>query len=101
MAKTCKIVKEKVRIKMSSAAKAKREELKKLIKKPDVSYEEQLAAVTRLQRMPRDTSEVRVQRRCRACGRPHAVYRKFALCRLCLRLAAMKGYVPGLVKASW
>ena len=39
--------------------------------------------------------------RCRRCGRPRAVYRKFGLCRLCLREAAHKGYVPGMVKSSW
>jgi small subunit ribosomal protein S14 len=39
--------------------------------------------------------------RCRRCGRPRAYYRKFGLCRLCLREAAHKGYVPGMSKASW
>ena len=101
MAKTCMIAKEKVRQKLSELARVKREELKKLIKATDVSYENQIASVLKLQKMPRDTSPVRVRRRCRSCGRPHGVYRKFALCRVCLRNAAMKGYVPGLVKASW
>jgi small subunit ribosomal protein S14 len=44
---------------------------------------------------------VRQQRRCQITGRPHAVYRKFGLCRNKLREAAMRGDVPGLVKASW
>ena len=39
--------------------------------------------------------------RCRQCGRPRAYYRKFGLCRLCLRKAAHQGYVPGMVKSSW
>ena len=39
--------------------------------------------------------------RCRTCGRPRAYYRKFGLCRLCLREAAHKGYVPGMSKSSW
>lgn len=39
--------------------------------------------------------------RCQRCGRPRAVYRKFGLCRLCLRDAAHKGYVPGMTKSSW
>ncbi len=39
--------------------------------------------------------------RCRKCGRPRAVYRKFGLCRLCLRDAAHKGYIPGMTKSSW
>jgi len=39
--------------------------------------------------------------RCRTCGRPRAVYRKFGLCRVCFRNAAHKGELPGVVKASW
>ena len=39
--------------------------------------------------------------RCERCGRPHAVYRKFKLCRICLRELAYKGQIPGLKKASW
>ena len=39
--------------------------------------------------------------RCQRCGRPHSVYRKFGLCRGMIRDAAMRGDIPGLVKASW
>jgi small subunit ribosomal protein S14 len=39
--------------------------------------------------------------RCRRCGRSRAYYRKFGLCRLCLRDAAHKGYIPGMTKSSW
>ena len=39
--------------------------------------------------------------RCRRCGRPRAYYRKFGLCRICLRHAAHNGYIPGLTKSSW
>ncbi|MGE5341590.1 MAG: type Z 30S ribosomal protein S14 [Candidatus Omnitrophota bacterium] len=39
--------------------------------------------------------------RCRICGRPRAVYRKFELCRLCFRELSLRGEVPGVVKASW
>jgi small subunit ribosomal protein S14 len=44
---------------------------------------------------------VRRKRRCRICGRPKGYYRKFDMCRLCLRELALKGEIPGLVKASW
>ena len=44
---------------------------------------------------------VRAYTRCRRCGRPRAVYRKFGLCRICLREVAHEGYVPGLTKSSW
>ena len=39
--------------------------------------------------------------RCERCGRPHAVLRKFRLCRICFRELAYKGYIPGVKKASW
>ena len=55
----------------------------------------------KLQKLPRDASPSRQQRRCRITGRPHGVYRKFGLCRNKLREAAMRGDVPGLTKASW
>jgi small subunit ribosomal protein S14 len=38
---------------------------------------------------------------CRRCGRPRAVYRKFGLCRVCLRELAHNGYIPGMTKSSW
>ena len=39
--------------------------------------------------------------RCERCGRPHSVYRKFKLCRVCFRELAYKGQIPGVTKASW
>ena len=45
--------------------------------------------------------KTRAYHRCNRCGRPRAVYRKFGLCRICLREAAHKGYVPGMTKSSW
>ncbi|MGB6068866.1 MAG: type Z 30S ribosomal protein S14 [Desulfomonilaceae bacterium] len=45
--------------------------------------------------------EVRQYNRCRICGRPRGYYRKFKLCRICLRNEALKGHVPGMVKSSW
>lgn len=39
--------------------------------------------------------------RCRKCGRPRAVYRKFGICRICLRDLAHNGYIPGMRKSSW
>ena len=43
----------------------------------------------------------RAYTRCNNCGRPKAVYRKFRLCRICFREMALKGYIPGVTKASW
>ena len=44
---------------------------------------------------------VRAYTRCVQCGRSRSVYRRFKLCRICLRNMALKGLVPGMVKASW
>ena len=51
----------------------------------------------------RKTPKFKVRRyiRCRICGRPRAVFRKFGLCRICLRTLAHRGEIPGVVKASW
>jgi small subunit ribosomal protein S14 len=43
----------------------------------------------------------RVNSRCRRCGRPRAVYRKFGVCRICLRELAHQGFIPGMTKSSW
>ncbi|MFO0915701.1 MAG: type Z 30S ribosomal protein S14 [Pirellulales bacterium] len=43
----------------------------------------------------------RLVRRCRMCGRPRAVYRKFGICRICFRKLADQGLIPGVRKASW
>jgi small subunit ribosomal protein S14 len=45
--------------------------------------------------------EVRVRNRCRQCGRPRGYYRRFGLCRICLRELALEGKIPGLRKSSW
>ena len=48
---------------------------------------------------PRD--RIRIRLRCRLCGRPRAVYRKFGICRICFRNMANHGLIPGVQKASW
>ncbi|MFQ3200489.1 MAG: small subunit ribosomal protein S14 [Zhongshania sp.] len=79
----------------------KRTELKAIIVSVSASDEEKWDAQVKLQKLPRDASPSRQRRRCQITGRPHGVYRKFGLCRNQLRQAAMRGDVPGLVKASW
>ncbi len=101
MAKQSMIQREIKRTKTVEKYAAKRAELKATIGNPNVSDEERWEAQMKLQKLPRDASPTRGQRRCRITGRPHAVYRKFGLCRNKLREAAMRGDVPGLVKSSW
>lgn len=101
MAKTSMIEREKKRAKMVAKYAKKRAELKAIINDRSAPDEERWAAQEKLQKLPRDASPVRKQRRCAMTGRPHAVYRKFGLARNKLREAAMRGDVPGLVKSSW
>lgn len=101
MAKKSMIAREVKRAKAVAKYAAKRAELKAIIRNPASSHEQIDEALLKLQKLPRNASVCRQQRRCRASGRPHAVYRKFGLCRNKLREAAMRGDVPGLVKASW
>lgn len=102
MAKKSMINRESKRICLVQKFAVKRHELKEIIRKVDsYSEEERTAAQEKLQKLPRDASPVRLQRRCRITGRPHAVYRKFGLSRNKLRELAMRGEVPGVKKASW
>ena len=101
MAKKSMIAREKKRARMVAKYAGKRAALKAVLADTDASDEEKWDAQIALQKLPRDASPVRQQRRCQVTGRPHGVYRKFGLCRNKLREAAMRGDVPGLVKASW
>ncbi|MBK8288013.1 MAG: 30S ribosomal protein S14 [Cellvibrionales bacterium] len=101
MAKLSMIEREKKRAKAVAKYAEKRARLKAIIANPKTSDEDKWEAQVQLQKLPRDASPVRKQTRCRLTGRPHAVYRKFGLSRIKLREHAMKGDVPGLVKASW
>lgn len=101
MAKNSMVEREKKRAKTVAKYAAKRAALKAIINDRNASDEDKWEAQIKLQKLPRDASPVRQQRRCGITGRPHAVYRKFGLARNKLREAAMRGDVPGLVKASW
>ncbi len=54
-----------------------------------------------LQKLPRNSSPVRLRNRCSMTGRPRGYYRKFGLCRNMFRLMALEGKIPGIRKASW
>jgi|TARA_B110000263_G_C15171204_1_gene446998 small subunit ribosomal protein S14 len=101
MAKSSMINRENKRARLVKKFAVKRAALKATIRDLNASDEDRWEAQIKLQKLPRDASPVRKQRRCRLTGRPHAVYRRFGLGRNKLREAAMRGDVPGLVKASW
>ena len=101
MAKVSVVEREKKRAKMVAKYAEKRAALKAIVSDRSASDDERWEAQLGLQKLPRDASPVRQQRRCGQTGRPRGVYRKFGLGRNKLREAAMRGDVPGLRKASW
>jgi len=101
MAKTSMIERELKRARIAQRFAAKRTELKRKLQDPNLSQEERDTVRRKFQSLPRNASPTRQMRRCRLSGRTHGVYRKFGLGRNKLRKAAMRGDVPGLVKASW
>src|SRR5690606_41421086 len=101
MAKTSMIHRERHRARLVRKHAAKRAELRAIIKDVNRDEEERREARIRLNKLPRDSSPIRLRNRCGLSGRPHGFYRKFGLARNKLREAAMRGDVPGLVKASW
>lgn len=98
MAKISMIQRDKKRKKLADNGKKTRQGLKRIIKKDPKNRDQ---AIEKLGKRSRDESPSRQRNRCRVCGRPNGNYRKFGLCRIHLREAAMRGDVPGLKKASW
>ena len=101
MAKKSMIAREAKRKRLVAKYAEKRTALSSIIGDPNSTQEQREEAIVKLQKLPRDSSPCRGQNRCRVSGRPHGFYRKFGLSRNKLREAAMRGDVPGLVKASW
>lgn len=101
MAKLSAIVKNNKRKQLVEKFEAKRAELRKIIANANASDEERDNAQIKLQKMPRDTSRIRVRNRCELTGRPRAVYRDFKLSRIALRELAHQGLIPGVTKSSW
>lgn len=101
MAKVCLINREEKRARLVKKYAAKRAELKAVIASPRSSDEERMAALQALQALPRNASPVRQRNRCQLTGRPRGVFSKFGLARGKLREFAMRGEIPGIVKASW
>jgi small subunit ribosomal protein S14 len=101
MAKLSLINREEKRARMVKKYAAKRAELKAVISSSKSSDEERAAALAALQALPRNSSPVRQRNRCQLTGRPRGVFTKFGLGRTKLREYAMRGEIPGIVKASW
>ena len=101
MAKLALINRQAKREALVKKYEAKRKELKAAIVDPTRSMEERMEARAKLQALPRNANPTRLRNRCAMTGRPRGTFRKFGLGRAKIREAAMRGDIPGIVKASW
>jgi len=101
MAKTAVVNRDQKRRLIVKKYAKKRAELLAIIANTKFSDDDRRAARRRLEELPRDSSPTRLRNRCKLTGRPRGVFRKFGLGRNKLRDIAMRGEIPGVVKASW
>lgn len=101
MAKKSMIAKERKRARLEAKYRARRDALRGRMIDESLSADERFQAMLDLQKLPRNSSNVRRRNRCVLTGRPRGVYRKFGVCRNKLREIFMNGEAPGVVKSSW
>jgi small subunit ribosomal protein S14 len=101
MAKLAVKLRNEKRKKTVEKFKARRAQLLDILHDSRASDEAKEEARLKLQKLPRDASPSRIRNRCALTGRPRGVYKKFGLGRSKLRDLALKGEVPGVIKASW
>ena len=101
MAKLAVVNRDKKRRKTVAKFAARRAALLATINDVKRSDEDRQEAREQLQQLPRNASPVRLRNRCSLTGRPRGVFRKFGLARNKLREIALRGEIPGLIKASW
>lgn len=101
MSKKSLITRNIKRIKLAKKYEAKKLALFSVINNSKTSSEEKFEARLKLQLIPRNASLTRQRRRCALTGRPRGTFRKFGLSRMKIREIAMRGEIPGVIKASW
>ena len=101
MSKLALINRNEKRKKLVAKFAKKRDALQAIIDDPKASDETRYEARLKIQALPRNSNKTRVRNRCALTGRPRGVYSKFGLGRNKLREFAMRGEIPGIVKASW
>lgn len=100
MAKKSMIARDTKRRYLVQKYSEKRRQIKLKFKETN-SLEEKFLLHTALQKLPKNSSPVRIHNRCVITGRPKGFYRHFGLCRHVLREMAHNGFLPGVRKASW
>ena len=101
MAKKSQVARQKKRERMVKNNWDKRKALKGTILDMNRTVEDRLAAVDALNKLPKNSSPIRLRNRCQFTGRSRGFLRKFKLSRLCFREMANQGLIPGVFKASW
>ena len=101
MAKLALINRQYKREKLVAKYSKKRATLESIVDNQKMSDEDRFAARLKIQALPRNANKTRLRNRCALTGRPRGFYRKFGLGRNKLREYAMRGEIPGIVKASW
>jgi len=101
MARKALIEKEKKRAKLVALSYDKRQALKIIIRSLTASDEDKKEAMIKMDKLPKNSSPIRIRNRCQLTGRPRGYYRKFKVSRLCFREMALEGLIPGMIKASW
>ena len=101
MAKKSAVQKNLKRIKMVNKYEKKRLKLKKIIMNKKLELAERFVAQLKLDKLPKNSSKVRIRNRCGISGRPHGYYRKLKISRIALRDMASAGKIPGIIKSSW
>ncbi len=101
MAKKSQVARQQKRERMVKNKWDKRKALKETILDMTKPIDERLSAVDALNKMPKNSSKIRLRNRCQFTGRSRGFLRKFKLSRLCFREMANQGLIPGVVKASW
>ncbi len=101
MAKKSAINNNLKRIRLVKRYAKKRAALKKIIKNKKLELSERFAAQLKLNKLPKNSSKIRIRNRCEISGRPHGVYRKLRISRIALRDMASSGKIPGMTKSSW
>lgn len=101
MAKKSSIERNNKRRGMVKEFSSRRTKLKAVIMNKETPMDERFEAQMKLNKLPRNSAEIRVRNRCLITGRPRAFYGKFKMSRLALRDLASKGQIPGVIKSSW
>ncbi len=101
MAKTSQVQRDLRRRKLVDKYAEKRAALRRILRDPNTSIDEKLAAQEGFAKLPRNSCSTRITRRCELTGRARGVYRKYGISRIKMRELAHKGHLPGVRKSSW